>query len=61
MNKYQIILQYQKAEESGVTSTTGADDMFVHEGKQYRRVEIEGKNEDYLMDEEGNIYDMALQ
>lgn len=26
----------------------------------YKRVQIEGAKEDYLMDEEGNIYDLNL-
>jgi hypothetical protein len=29
----------------------------MHNGKKFRRVQIEGENQDYLMDEEGNIYD----
>lgn len=33
----------------------------MHEGKMYRRVQIEGADEDYLMDEEQNIYDMNLK
>ena len=40
------------AEESG--------EVFMHEGKMYRRVQIEGAKEEYLMDEEGNIYDLQL-
>ena len=35
-------------------------EVITHEGKEYRRVAIEGNDEDYLMDEEGNIYDMQL-
>jgi len=34
--------------------------VFVHEGKTYRKVEIEGMEGEYLMDEEDNIYDMNL-
>ena len=33
----------------------------MHEGKMYRRVQIEGADEEYLMDEEQNIYDMYLK
>ena len=31
-------------------------EMFEHEGKRYRRVQIEGQDGDHLMDEQGNIY-----
>jgi hypothetical protein len=31
------------------------------EGKIYKRVQIEESAEDYLMDEEGKIYDMELK
>jgi hypothetical protein len=41
------------AEESG--------EVFMHEGKMYRRVQIEGADEEYLMDEEQNIYDLNLK
>jgi hypothetical protein len=33
----------------------------VHEGKKYRRVQIEGTEEEFLMDDEQNIYDMNLK
>lgn len=42
----------------------GAEDsgeVFMHEGKMYRRVQIEGADEEYLMDEEQNIYDLNLK
>jgi len=32
----------------------------VHEGKMYKRVQIEGKDEEYLIDEQQNIYDLQL-
>ena len=38
-----------------------ANDIIVHEGKQYRRVQIEGKDEEYLMDEDANIYTMDMK
>ena len=42
---------------------SGVDDseIFEHEGKRYKRVQIEGKDEEYLMDEEQNIYDLNLK
>ena len=33
----------------------------MHEGKRYRRVQIEGTEEEFLMDDEQNIYDMNLK
>lgn len=30
--------------------------MIEHEGKKYRIVQIEGEDEEYLMDEQQNIY-----
>ena len=38
-----------------------ANDIIQHEGKLYKRVQIEGKDEEYLMDEEQRIYDMNMQ
>lgn len=32
----------------------------MHEGKMYRKVQIEGADEEYLMDEEQNIYDLNM-
>lgn len=39
---------------------SGDESVIVHEGKVYRRVQIEGKDEEYLIDEQQNIYDMQL-
>ena len=36
-------------------------DVIIHEGKAYRRVQIEGKEEEYLMDEQQNIYTMDMK
>lgn len=76
LTKYQVILQYQRVNDSGTEGQKeeeepsaeagfGANgdenyEVITYEGKQYRHVEIEGKEEDYLMDVEGNIYDMNL-
>lgn len=37
------------------------NDVIMHEGKAYRRVQIEGKDEEYLMDEDANIYTMDMK
>ena len=34
--------------------------IIVHEGKKFKRVQIEGENQEYLMDEEGNIFDLEF-
>ena len=38
-----------------------ATEVIVHKGKQYRRVQIEGKDEEYLMDYDANIYTLDFQ
>lgn len=35
--------------------------MIMHEGKRYRRVQIEGTDGDHLMDEEQNIYTLDFK
>lgn len=37
------------------------NEIVVHNGKTYRRVQIEGKDEEYLMDENQNIYDLNMR
>ena len=37
------------------------NEVIVHQGKHYRRVQIEGKDEEYLMDEDQNIYTMDMK
>ena len=39
----------------------GEEEIVEIEGKIYKRVQIEESAEDYLMDEEGKIYDMELK
>jgi len=36
------------------------EEVIVHNGKTYRRVQIEGSDQDYLMDEKQNIYDLKM-
>ena len=44
------------------------DSIIVHKGKKYQKIQIEGleaddndDNQDYLMDEQGNIYNLDFQ
>ncbi len=48
-------------EEEEGTGAEGDESIIVHEGKKYKRIQIEGEDNDYLMDEEGNIYDTNLE
>ena len=65
LQKYQILVQYQRAGQSDVMGTSNeledGNDIVVHKGKTYRRVQIEGKDEEYLMDENQNIYDLNMR
>ena len=36
-------------------------DIIMHNGKAFRKVQIEGKDEEYLMDEHQNIYDLNMK
>lgn len=60
LQKYQILVQYQQAgEQSNAEQYLSGDEtteIIEHEGKQYRRVQIEGTEGDHLMDDEANIY-----
>ena len=38
-----------------------ATEIIEHEGKQYRRVQIEGVDGDHLMDEQANIYTLDFE
>lgn len=64
-DKYQILAAYKKG--GGVQGLIeegegGAEEnsIIVHEGKKFKRVQIEGENQEYLMDEEGNIFDLEF-
>ena len=37
------------------------DDIIIHNGKKYRIVQIEGEEEECLLDEEQNIYNRNFQ
>lgn len=61
--KYQILIAYNKGGGiQGLLGEEGAEgedeDSFVEfNGKKFKKVQIEGENQEYYMDEEGNIYD----
>jgi hypothetical protein len=46
---------------SDMLSASGEEgEVIVHNGKTYRRVQIEGSDQDFLMDEKQNIYDLKM-
>lgn len=51
--KYQILVSYTDQEEEEET-------VIEHEGKQYRKVQLQGHDGEFLMDEDENIYDLEL-
>ena len=63
--KYQILETYKRGGIEGLLEEGGTEEgeeedessVIMHEGKKFRRVQIEGENQEYLMDEAGNIYD----
>ena len=63
--KYQILIGYKKGGGvQGLLGEEGEEDeesVIMHQGQKFKRVQIEGENQDYLMDEEGNIYDTNFQ
>ena len=34
--------------------------IYEHNGKKFKRIQIEGEPHDFMMDEEGNIYDLEF-
>jgi hypothetical protein len=34
--------------------------IYEHNGKRFKRIQIEGEPHDFMMDEEGNIYDLEF-
>lgn len=49
--------------EEGTAAGEGEEEensMIEHNGQKYKRVQIEGENQEYLMDEAGNIYDLEF-
>ena len=57
LQKYQILVQYRVGDsQDQYLSENETTEIFEHEGKQYRKVQIEGQDGDHLMDAEQNIY-----
>ena len=62
--KFQILMAYKKGGIQGLMGEGEEEEdesVIVHQGKKFRRVQIEGENQDYLMDDDGNIYDTEFQ
>lgn len=60
------MLQYQKAGQNSSQVLSGDDieesgEIVTHQGKIYRRVQIEDDEQEFLMDEDKNIYDLNFQ
>lgn len=60
LQKYQILIQYQRESVLGASQDMSME-IIEHEGKRFRRVQIEGQDGDHLMDEETNIYTLDFQ
>ena len=59
--KKQILFEYK--EKGGLDDLLNEEDendvsYIIHNGKRYDRVQIEEDNNEYLMDQEGNLYDL---
>lgn len=56
-----MLVAYKKG--GGVQGLIGGEEdeaeesYIMHEGQKFKRVQIEGEENEYLMDEAGNIYD----
>lgn len=61
--KRQIILEYrEKGGLEGLLDEGEQEPSFImHNGKRYDRVQIEEDNNEYLMDEEGNLYNTNFE
>ena len=57
--KYEILVAYKKGGGVGGLMGEGEeeDSIIMHNGIKFKRVQIEGEENEFLMDEEGNIYD----
>lgn len=60
LQKYQILIQYQRESILGASQDMSME-IIEHEGKRFRRVQIEGQDGDHLMDESANIYTLDFQ
>ncbi len=66
-DKYQILVAYKKGGgvqgllEDGADAEAPEDNSVIeHNGQKFKRVQIEGENQEYLMDEAGNIFDLEF-
>ena len=50
-----------RSDDAAVLSNESMMEIIEHEGKKYRRVQIDGSDEDHLMDEQANIYNLEFQ
>ena len=61
--KKQIIIEYR--DNGGLDQLMKEDpneqSYVIHNGKRYDRVQIEEDNNEYLMDEEGNLYNLEFE
>ena len=58
--KYDILVAYKK---NGGAEGLGAEEesVIMHNGKKFKKVQIEGEEQEYHMDEIGDIYDINFQ
>jgi hypothetical protein len=65
-DKYQILVAYKKGGgvqgllDDGEGPAADESSVIEHQGQKFKRVQIEGENQEYLMDEGGNIYDLEF-
>ena len=68
LQKYSIIRQFMNADNNSQAQTQNVnqsnvlseEEIVEIDGKIYKRVQIENQDQDYLMDEDQNIYDLNL-
>lgn len=56
--KESIEIKKNEDKSNGDKGEKDEDDWLIIEGKKYREINIEGDDNEYIMDEEGNIYDL---
>lgn len=69
LQKYSIIRQFMNADNNSQAQTQNVnqsnvlseEEIVEIDGKIYKRVQIENQDQDYLMDEDQNIYDLNLE
>ena len=66
-DKYQILVAYRKGggvqgllDEGAEAEAPEENSIIEHNGQKFKRVQIEGENQEYFMDEEGNIFDLEF-